>query len=74
MNFINGMANISKKSAKLTPFGGIFSIMEHFDAKLSSVIDSSLVYDAVTMAINIAKLPIIAKIRNFVFGKLGHFF
>ncbi len=26
------------------------------------------------MAINIAKLPIIAKIRNFVFGNLGHFF
>jgi len=40
--FHNGMANISKKSAKLTPFGGIFSIMEHFDAKLSSVIDSTL--------------------------------
>lgn len=27
MKFINGMANISIKSAKLTPFGGIFSIM-----------------------------------------------
>ena len=24
MKFINGMANISIKSAKLTPFGGIF--------------------------------------------------
>ena len=42
MKFINGMANISIKSAKLTPFGGIFSIMEQFDSKLSSVIDSTL--------------------------------
>ncbi len=42
MNFINGMANISIKSAKLTPFGGIFSIMEQSDFKLSSVIDSTL--------------------------------
>ena len=36
------MANISIKSAKLTPFGGIFSIMEQSDSKLSSVIDSTL--------------------------------
>ena len=42
MKFINGMANISIKSAKLTPFGGIFSIMEQSDSKLSSVIDSTL--------------------------------
>ena len=42
MKFINGMANISIKSAKLTPFGGIFSIMEQIDSKLSTVIDSTL--------------------------------
>lgn len=42
MKFINGMANISIKSMKFTPFGGIFSIMEQFDSKLSSVIDSTL--------------------------------
>ena len=30
------------KSEKLTPFGGIFSIMEQFDSTLSSVIDSTL--------------------------------
>ena len=42
MKFINGMANISIKSAKLTPFGGIFSIMEQSDSKLSSVIGSTL--------------------------------
>ena len=33
---------IQIKSEKLTPFGGIFSIMEQFDSTLSSVIDSTL--------------------------------
>ena len=36
------MAKIQIKSEKLTPFGGIFSIMEQFDSKLSSVIDQAL--------------------------------
>ena len=36
------MAKIQIKSDKLTPFGGIFSIMDQFDSTLSSVIDSSL--------------------------------
>ena len=36
------MAKIQIKSEKLTPFGGIFSIMEKFDSNLSSVIDSTL--------------------------------
>ena len=36
------MAKIQIKSEELTPFGGIFSIMEQFDSKLSSVIDSTL--------------------------------
>ena len=36
------MAKIEIKSEKLTPFGGIFSIMEQFDSTLSSVIDSTL--------------------------------
>ena len=35
------MAKVAIKSEKLTPFGGIFSIMEQFDSRLSSVIDSS---------------------------------
>ena len=30
------MAKVAIKSEKLTPFGGIFSIMEQFDSKLSS--------------------------------------
>ena len=36
------MAKVAIKSEKLTPFGGIFSIMEQFDSTLSSVIDSTL--------------------------------
>ena len=36
------MAKIQIKSEILTPFGGIFSIMEQFDSTLSSVIDSTL--------------------------------
>ena len=35
------MAKVAIKTEKLTPFGGIFSIMEQFDYKLSSVIDST---------------------------------
>ena len=36
------MAKVQIKSEKLTPFGGIFSIMEKFDPMLSPVIDSTL--------------------------------
>lgn len=36
------MAKIQIKSDKITPFGGIFSIMEHFDALLSQTIDCVL--------------------------------
>ena len=36
------MAKIAIKSEKITPFGGIFSIMEQFDSMLSSVIDPTL--------------------------------
>ena len=35
------MAKIQIKSERLTPFGGLFSIMEQFDSTLSSVIDST---------------------------------
>ena len=36
------MAKIAIKSKKITPFGGIFPIMEHFTSKLSNVIDNTL--------------------------------
>ena len=36
------MAKVQIKSEKLTPFGGIFSIMEQFDSMLGSIIDSTL--------------------------------
>lgn len=36
------MMKIQIKSERLTPFGGLFSIMEQFVSTLSSVIDSTL--------------------------------
>ena len=36
------MANVQIKSDKLTPFGGIFPIMEQFDVLLAQTIDSTL--------------------------------
>ena len=36
------MAKVQIKSEKITPLGGIFSIMEPFDALLSNVINSTL--------------------------------
>ena len=36
------MANVQIKSEKLTPFGGIFPIMEQLDALLAQTIDSTL--------------------------------
>lgn len=36
------MAKVQIKSEKLTPFGGVFSMMEQFDSMLSSVINSTL--------------------------------
>ena len=36
------MAKIQIKSEKLTPFGGIFSIMERFDSMLSPIFDQKL--------------------------------
>ena len=39
---INGMANISIKSQEITPFGGIFHVMEKFDCYIGPVIDGEL--------------------------------
>ena len=36
------MAKVQIKSEKLTPFGGIFSIIEQFDSMLSPIIDKTL--------------------------------
>ena len=36
------MAKVQIKSEKLTPFGGIYSIMEQFEALLAQIIDSTL--------------------------------
>ena len=39
---LNGMANVQIKSEKLTPFGGIFHIMEQLNILLGETIDSTL--------------------------------
>ena len=39
---INDMAKVSKKSEKITAFGGMFFVLDKFDRILSSVIDSHL--------------------------------
>ena len=36
------MAKVSKKSEKISAFGGIFFVLDKFDRILSSVIDSHL--------------------------------
>ena len=36
------MAKVQIKSEKLTPFGGIFMVMEQFDSMLAPVIDLTL--------------------------------
>ena len=54
------MAKIQIKSERLTPFGGLFSIMEQFDSTLSSVIRSSLV-----IALAVIGDLIVGIIRNF---------
>lgn len=50
------MAKVQIKSEKLTPFGGIFSIMEKFDQMISPVIEHVLGINALRMAINTMKL------------------
>ena len=44
------MAKVQIKSEKLTPFGGIFSIMEQFDALLAQTIDLNIYSDNNTYA------------------------
>ena len=39
---INGMANISIKSQEITPFGGIFHVMEKFGRYIGPVVDGEL--------------------------------
>ena len=53
------MAKIQIKSEKLTPFGGIFSIMEQFDALLSQTIDSTLGCVASCMVISIVRSSVL---------------
>jgi hypothetical protein len=40
--FINGMVKVSTKSEKITPFGGIFHVREHFSRFVGPIIDKVL--------------------------------
>ena len=40
--FFNDLAKVSKKSEKITAFGGIVFVLDKFDSILSSVIDLQL--------------------------------
>ncbi|MBR6319892.1 MAG: hypothetical protein IKR50_05590, partial [Prevotella sp.] len=40
--FINGMAKVSIKSEKITPFGGFFQVREEFSRFVGPVIDKVL--------------------------------
>ena len=42
------MANISIKSQKITPFGGIFHVMEKFDHHIGPVVDGELGFRCTT--------------------------
>jgi hypothetical protein len=53
------MPKIQIKSEKLTPFGGIFSVMDKFEHVMSPVIDRILgLRDVLRMAIDIAKFSV----------------
>ena len=52
---LNDMAKIQIKSEKLTPLGGIFSIMEQFDALLAQIIDSTMGLRCTLLVINIVR-------------------
>ena len=45
------MAKVQIKSEKITPFGGIFFVLDKFDSILSSVIDSHLGVDLLKQAV-----------------------
>ena len=47
-NIINGMANKSIKSQEITPFGGIFHVMEKFDHHIGPVVDGELGFRCTT--------------------------
>ena len=48
---INDMAKVSIKSEKITPFGGIFHVREHFSRFVGPVIDKVLGFGAHRSAI-----------------------
>ena len=62
------MAKVQIKSEKLTPFGGIFSIMEQFDALLAQTIDSTLGLRCTMFGYIYAKAPTYTPSATLAFG------
>ena len=58
------MAKVQLKSEKLTPFGGIFAIMEQFDSMLSPIIDQTLGQDVYKRQPHYNKSTSITKKQN----------
>lgn len=56
--FLTGMAKVHIKFDKLTPSGGIFRIMEYFDALLLETIDHTLGYRCKIVRISVQQIPI----------------
>lgn len=55
------MTKIAIKSDKITPFGGIFSIMQQFDRSLSQIIDSRGVVQI--LRISVQRNPALAHVH-----------
>ena len=54
------MAKVRIKSEQITPFGGIFCVMEEFDALLSNIIDSTLDHVPRHSVINTVKSSVLS--------------
>ena len=57
------MTKIAIKSDKITPFGGIFWVMQQFDRSLSQVIDSTLEGEVQILRISVQLNPALAHVH-----------
>ena len=63
---INEMANISIKSEKITPFGGIFHVREHFSRFVGPVIDKVLGLRCTSFGYQSARLWVLCQVSSSV--------
>ena len=60
------MAKVSIKSEKITPFGGIFHVREHFSRFVGPVIDKVLGLRCTSLAISTARLWVLCQVSTSV--------